>query len=294
MHKFSSYLRASNRFVSRSFEALILFLRDKATLSIAKTCLRRVHQLSLFRHGAPPKHASSPTMINTRVFLAAYTIVFHPARVFQVVGPRENALQKAAAPLIEAFEGLLDAIGAKGSFQAIPPELSRDFTALMDAYLERFDEWRGVDRADQAHRTRHALFSVSMALDYLPPGDSPLKASMCAQIARLRAKLEELAGVDALRVFDEGRHPERNRRKDRAVEARRMRNEQIAHELLLDPSFRFGEEEVDLVVARQRSSVCIVAECVLLFQKELTTCNSRISGTRCSTTSNRLHPSSHA
>ena len=255
-------LHTSNRSIPHSFESLILFLRDKTTLSTTKACLQRMHHLSLFRHGAPPKHASSPTMVNTRVFLAAYTIVFHPARVFQVVGPREAALQKAAAPLLETFEGLLDAIRTKGSFQAIPPELSRDFTALMNAYLERFEEWRGIDRADQAHRTRHELFSVSMALDYLPPGDSRLKASMCAQIGRLRAKLEHLAGVDALRVFDEGRqrHPERNYRKDRAVEARRIRNEQIAHELLLDPTFRISEEkedeEVDLLVARQRSAVC--------------------------------------
>jgi hypothetical protein len=164
------------------FKSLLLFLREKATVSITKTCLRRVHKLSLFRHSSPPKHASSPTMVNTRVFLAAYTIVFRPARVFPMVGPREDALRRAAAPLLEAFHGLLDAIGAKGSFQAIPPELSRNFTALMDAYLERFDEWRSIDRADQAHCIKHALLSVSVALDYLPPGDSRLKADMCAQI----------------------------------------------------------------------------------------------------------------
>jgi hypothetical protein len=240
-----------------SFKSLLLFLRDKATVSITKTCLQRVHQLSFFRHGSPPKHASSPVMVNTRVFLAAYTIVFHPARVFPVVGPREDALRRAAAPLLEAFHGLLDAIGAKGSFQAIPPELSRDFTALMDAYLERFDEWRSIDRADRAHRIKHALLSMSVALDYLPPGDSRLKADMCAQIARLRTQLEGLAGVDALRVLDEGRQAHWSHRKDRAVEARRMRNEQLAHELLLDPMYRVGEddEEVDLLVARRHSEV---------------------------------------
>ena len=92
-----TFLSQSLTPVVRSFETLVIFLREKSTIAIAKACLQRIHLLSTFRHGSPD-HALEPDNVNIRVFLAAFMIAFRPTHVFESMGSREQTLFDAALP----------------------------------------------------------------------------------------------------------------------------------------------------------------------------------------------------
>ena len=118
-----------------SFEDLIVFLRKKEIIAIAKACLQRVRLSCAFRHRmrAPPPHN-----VNFRVFLAAYMIAYRPTHVFESMGALENALLEAAGPLLESFQTIIDAVRNSQQFSAVPPELTQDFLAQLFEYLKCF------------------------------------------------------------------------------------------------------------------------------------------------------------
>lgn len=99
-------------------------------------------------------------------------------------------------------------------------------------------------------RIKHALIALYQAELHLPadePIDSTLKIEFRTQIERLRSKLQQIAGSDALAEFDH------NRASGIAVSSPacangvyaalpgRMTNEQLAHELLFDPAFQLDD-----------------------------------------------------
>lgn len=124
-------------------------------------------------------------------------------------------------------------------------------------------------------RIKHALIALYQAEEHLPPGeplDSKLRLEFRTQIERLRAKLLQIAGPESLEQFD----TQRGSSPDDSVGAEvgvvrmlalgtpatetdrhaggaglssgtypslpgRMSNEQLAHELLLDPTFQLDE-----------------------------------------------------
>jgi hypothetical protein len=95
--------------------------------------------------------------------------------------------------------------------------------------------------------------------EHLPPDepeDSKLKVEFRTQIERLRSKLQQIAGVDALNRFDEQRRIRPCQpplassslgggggpgSSAYAALPGRMTNEQLAHELLMDPTFQLDE-----------------------------------------------------
>jgi hypothetical protein len=125
---------------------------------------------------------------------------------------------------------------------------------------------------------KHALTALYRAEEHLPPEDSKLaiRSRFRTQIERLRSKLQQIAGSDALSQFDEQRRAAsgevasgangensigqiqgvscgagelggsgevRSGGAAGAYSAKqgRMTNEQLAHELLLDPTFQLDE-----------------------------------------------------
>jgi hypothetical protein len=114
-------------------------------------------------------------------------------------------------------------------------------------------------------RIKHALTALYEAEHHLPadePDDSQLKTEFRTQIERLRTKLVQIAGAAALEKFDEDRTamgllhggPPPNGGGGGgggnggggggayAALPGRMTNENLAHELILDPSFQLSEE----------------------------------------------------
>ena len=135
---------------------------------------------------------------------------------------------------------------------------------MLFEYLKRFKAWKVPDEAKLTCRIKHALIALYQAEEHLPPDepeDSKLKIEFRTQIERLRSKLQQIAGVDALNQFDEqrraGRIPGGSGGEGSgggsggggsggaggayAALPGRMTNEQLAHELLLDPTFQLDE-----------------------------------------------------
>ena len=227
-----------------SFEALIIFLREKLTIAVVKKCLQRVHLLSTHRHGSPPR-ALAPEHVNVRVFLAGFMIAFRPTHVFDSMGTLEQALFESAVPLITNFQRIVECVASTGSFQAVSTELTCQFPTMLFEYLKRFKAWKVPDEAKLTCRIKHALIALYGAEQHLPPDepeDSKLKVEFRTQIQRLRSKRSQIAGPDALVQFDAervdgGPRVGGNGSVYTAIPGR-LTNEQLAHELLLDQAFQ--------------------------------------------------------
>jgi hypothetical protein len=238
---------------SISFESLVHFLREKPVIAAMKAALQRMHMLSTFRHGSPSK-SLAPENVNVRVFLAAFMIAFRPTHVFESMGTLEQALFESAVPVLSQFEQMCKTLLAAPfkNFQCIPANQTKDFPTTLFEYLRRFKAWKVPDEAKLTCRIKHALVALHQAEKHLPPDepeDSRLKVEFREQIARLRGKLQQIAGPEALSKFDEElQKGSLVVEGTAAVEGSsyaalpgRMTNEQLAHELLLDPTFQLDE-----------------------------------------------------
>jgi hypothetical protein len=208
-----------------------------------------------FRHGSPSR-ALAPENVNVRVFLAGFMIAYRPTHVFESMGALEHALLEATTPLLTTFDRICRILNEKHFFSEVPPDLTKDFSILLFEYLKRFKAWKVPDEAKLTCRIKHALVALYQAEDHLPadePADSKLKLEFRTQIERLRSKLQQIAGAEALQKFDEDRlsgalpgtvaAPGDGRGGGGAYAALpgRMTNEQLAHELLLNPDFQLDE-----------------------------------------------------
>jgi hypothetical protein len=134
-----------------SFESLVVHLREKETIRIAKAMLQRVHLLCTLRHGSPPR-ALAPENVNVRVFLAGFMIAFRPTHVFESMGVLEGALLNAATPLMEKFQGIIHCLLGQAStttstaqpqhFSEIRHALTDGFPFMLFDYLVRFKAWK--------------------------------------------------------------------------------------------------------------------------------------------------------
>jgi hypothetical protein len=235
---------------SISFETLVVKLREKPLIATAKAMLQRVHMLATCRHGSPTPRALAPGHVNVRVFLAGYMIAYRPTHVFESMGTLEHPLLEAATRMLNSFEAIMGVLRDNGGhFDAVPPAVSKDFPTLLFEYLRCFKAWKGPDEEKLVCRIRHALVALYQAEAHLPadePADSRLKLEFRTQVERLRSKLSQIRGPDALEQFDEQRltntlpvTPATN--VGVSTLPGRMTNEQLAHELLVNPAFQLDE-----------------------------------------------------
>jgi hypothetical protein len=243
-------------FIFRSFVELTAYLRRPEVIATAKHLLERVHRLAVVRHGSPPAAADGapyPDSVNVRVFLAAHMIAFRPTHVFESMGQTEQSLYDAAVPLVTSLERIAVVVVESGSFRGVPHALTAGFVGGLFAYFRSFNDWRGPDIIKLSTRIKHALIALHQAQAQLPadePADSRLNVELRTQIARLRSKLEQIAGSDALVQFDD---QQRNTPSaavgggggvdvHSAEFSGRITNEHLAHELLLDPAFQLTDD----------------------------------------------------
>ena len=197
--------------------------------------------------------ANATDAVNVRVYLAAYLIVLRPTHVFESMGTLERALLDAATPLVGRVERLavvLRGSAAGGAREAEVDGLLADFQPMLFNYLRRFRAWKVPDEARLSTRIRHALIALYQAQAHLPADEavnSQLSVELRTQIERLRGKLVQIAGQAALDSFDAERHDAPTPALGDGGEASmlhlstRLTNEQLAHELLLDPAFQLDE-----------------------------------------------------
>lgn len=183
-------------------------------------------------------------------------IAYRPSHVFESMGALEKALFDSSVPLLQTFEKIVKCICSKpnGCFSDVPAEFTELFPSMLFEFLRRFKAWKVPDEIKLTCRIKHALIALYQAQEHLPPeepDDSKLKIEFRTQIERLRSKLQQIAGVDAVAQFDE----QRGTGNVQAIVGEgtntgagayaslpgRMTNEQLAHELLLDPVFQLDD-----------------------------------------------------
>ena len=222
-------------------------LREKTTIADTKKCLLRFNTLCARRHG----NAAAPETVNVRVFLAAYMIAYRPSHVFESMGPLEQRLFESSIPLLTAFHRIAADVIATKSFQGAAADITAAFQGLLHDYLKDFKAWKIPDEAKLTVRIRHALTALYGAQAHLPQdeGETRLTIEFRTQIERLRGKLAQIAGADALAQFDAERASGDAAGGGAAGGAGgvyaalpgRMSNEQMAHELLMDPTFQLDD-----------------------------------------------------
>jgi hypothetical protein len=126
-----------------SYESLVVHCRNQRVIAVTKACLQRIHLLCTVRH-CSPSTAIAPDNVNVRVFLAGFMIAYRPIHVFEEMGALEDALLKAAMPLMTTFQTICDAFRAapRGSFQEVPHNLTKNMPTLLFEYLKCFHAWK--------------------------------------------------------------------------------------------------------------------------------------------------------
>ena len=242
---------------SISFQSLVEFLRQRPVIAAMKAALQRIHYLATFRHGSPSR-SLAPENINVRVFLAAFMIAYRPTHVFENMGPLERDLFEAGVPLLSMFETICKTLlhAQHKHFQNVPANQTKDFPTTLFEYLRRFKAWKVPDEAKLIARISNALVALYEAHLHLPPDepqDSDLNVEFRASIDRLRGKLEQIGGPEAIQKFDTD-HPRASflvsggggsQTSSTSTSAvmfpSRITNEQMAHELLVDPTFQLDD-----------------------------------------------------
>ena len=131
-------------------------------------------------------------------------------RIFLAGFMIEHALLEAATQLISSFEKIMDAIkraGATGSFHDVPSDLTKEFPTLLFKYLKAFKAWKVPDEAKLTNSITNQA-SASRAVSGGGAGGGGGGGGVGGAYA-------------ALQGF--------------------MTNDQLAHELLLDPMFQLDE-----------------------------------------------------
>ena len=252
---------------SISFEALVQNLKTPAVIAKAKKFFFRLNSQAVFRHGSEDFEGVG-TNVNVRVLMAAFMIAYRPTHVFETMGPLEQALLASAANMLAVFNDIASrfvAGGRKFTFQMVPHDATRPLLGMMRQYLGDFRQWKVPDEAKLSRRIKNALVALYQAREHLPPdepADSPLNVEFRTQIDRLREKLLQIAGQAAVVQFDAERaageglfrqNPGNNNNEGHRFPAR-MTNEQLAHELLICPTFQLSEDGSaggDLMMFRQ-------------------------------------------
>lgn len=244
-----------------------MFLREKSTIAAAKALLERVHHSTTILHGNPPN--ADGFTVNVRVFLAMYMIALRPSHVFEDLDTLARSLLDAAKRLLQCFESIISQILERNlTVFCVDLNLRSEFASLLFDYLAKFKAWKIPDETKLTCRIKHALIALYGAEAQLPadePEDSNLRVELRTQIERLRTKLEQIAGIGAVNDFDIQRMTF-NRAVDPAIVcniqsrnipvfSRPASNQQLAHELLLNPAFQLELDNIcDTSAARIRQS----------------------------------------
>ncbi|EKX31294.1 hypothetical protein GUITHDRAFT_122507 [Guillardia theta CCMP2712] len=203
---------------------------------------------------------------NVRVFLAAFMIIARPESCFECIGRLERTVEDAAKRLVSTFKDICSRVEDSKS----RPVTLYDwhswicFLKQLDEYLDAFKAWKIPDENKLTERIKHALLAVYRAESHLHPDNEEydsMKAEFESQKVKLRAKMLQMAGPQGLESFDESLvlqglssinvdtppsvpAPESSSMNASGLSSLpgRMTNEQLAHELLLDPTFTLDVE----------------------------------------------------
>lgn len=244
---FESGITRSVAVESLSFDDLVSLLREEEQMRLMSNTVQRVFYLSVGRKGARRVASSN---LNIRVFLAAYWICADAGKLFEnPSGDLEKHLKALSLKLLLSFEAICEELRHK-SIQNVKRGLCDLFPPIFREYVESFKAWKIPDEKKVCDRIKHALLALYSAVDDCGDPDLlVLRSSWTEQIRRLRTRLLQVGGIDELRSFD-ARHGRVHLPvpssctgdTPRSTLYDKLGNRQLAHELLLDPSFKYHDD----------------------------------------------------
>ena len=248
------------------FEEQVVLLRKKSVVGKTKSLMLRIQTICSLLSDYRGQEGDSP-VVNVRVVLAAWMIVYKSREVFEEFNDVVNELIEAAKKLLQCLEQIIYGYSTDNAFCRVSADAANAFIPLLFDYLKKFKVWKVPDEQKLTLRIKHALFALHGAQDVLPEDESvesPLRVELVAQIKRLSDKLVQIAGPGKLREFETERANGRISGSMSVACALRLRipegwpthdpnartsNEELAHQLLLDPTFQLPD------VAEMRSAI---------------------------------------
>lgn len=199
-----------------------------------------------YNRGQPDSHLTLEDF-NIRVFLSAYLIVAHPNNLFEYCTDIVNRLKESAESMLLHYESICNVYKKKDHDTAELLETTNGFLGKVFLFMKSFKDWKTPDSKIFLSRVKIALKALMEARKHALDSDSNSTETLEElnfQINRLRNKIITVAGAEALENFDKETDsisvvPSNTESTQRDVDFldNRMTNEQLAHELLLDPTF---------------------------------------------------------
>ena len=254
---------SSKRAKDMLFPELHLKLCEPSVITTVKKILDRICTLTVDGFRICPGSVSNKD-VKIRVFLASFMTAHHPDNVFEIMNTRENELVKRSRALVKVWDKITTAIISSKNIVDVTnaAAASIQFQGLVFYYLKAFTEWKLPDELKLSARITHAIVALFEAENHIideDDGSEVLRKDMRSQMNRLCGKLVKIGGEKALTTLNAkiATYPKSvtlTHVKDETGEEggvvstsgystlpKRMTNEQLAQELLLDPNFKLDE-----------------------------------------------------
>lgn len=236
---------------TKSFSATITLLKESETIHVVRRCFMRVLRLTTLLHGKR-HYTKAPNSINVKVFLSSYLIYTHPTKVFESMGDLETNLFESAQKLSSNFEVIIKALTfEKIPFHAIPHELTKSFLELLFDFIDCFNKFKVADEAKIVGRIKRALVALLEAHNYMPLHEVHNNDGFVKNLRDLQTKLVEIGGPNSWGEIEQ-KYPEITKilqipsnnqviSTHSEFQVKCMTIQEMAHELLLKPSFQITE-----------------------------------------------------
>ena len=248
-----------------TFQVFLENIRQASVIQIMDRLIFRVCTLTVDIAGDIVRKQSD-VVINPRIFMLSYLVVFFPSKVFESMGSAETELQDVATLMLEVFECMRNEI-LSGVAVKDAAKNAAAFTPRLFEYLESYKRWKQPDELKLTSRIKHALqalFNSELLLRVDDVNTVTIRKEFHAQQDHLMSKALQIAGeegvneMQALRVKVMGGvctrprvDPSNGHRTsigfgciDRhIIRSTHLTREELTYELLLDKTFRPRTDE---------------------------------------------------
>lgn len=231
---------------SLTFDELLVRFRKPLALEAGQRMVNRVVRFLNWNRMDDPRVTGT---VHVKIFFATYLIALHPNHTFEVENELSRAVFQTSLPMITAFEHLVREMSGGECIHLIKSEPAAGIPQLFCAYLRAFKAWKTADEKRLSDKIIASLLDLEEAERHLQnnPIQAELRARLVEQQERLKDKLKIIAGDQGLKDYEEASKQALASRRVQGVQGvpnSGMTNEQLAHELLLDPNFRMDENPV--------------------------------------------------
>ena len=263
-----------------TYEDLVMQFRRWTVMEVSNDMLTRILHFINWNRAENPRVSGA---VHVKIFLAAYLIANKPLSVFDLKDESDmddlaRAALEASAPMISCFHHNSELMSMTGDgmpgrlWQDLKDTDGKDLPRLLCSYLRDFKAWKTKDEKRLANKITETLQNLEAAEKSI--AHDPAQASLCQQVrdqqVRLKQKLAIVAGAKAVEEYEKQRKEAAERDAAAAAAAvsalaqgcgqcAGMSNEQLAHEVLLNPLFTLDDKdcktEDKLVLTRIRETI---------------------------------------